>query len=59
MKNYEFKKYKDPDNKFSITEVTMEVDTECLTDLLESFEDFLRGCGFRINGHLDVVDDDE
>jgi len=28
-----------------------------LHDILENFEDFLRGCGFVIDGHIDVIED--
>lgn len=28
-----------------------------LTDLLEDFEDFLRGCGFVFDGHLEIVEE--
>lgn len=35
--------------------------TDCyLSGLLEDIEDFLRGCGFQFDGHLDfVVDEDD
>lgn len=31
---------------------------ESLAELLEEFEQFLRGCGFVFEGHLDIVDND-
>ena len=29
-----------------------------LSDILRIFEDYLRGCGFLIDGHLDIVEDE-
>ncbi len=38
--------------------VTMEISGDLnLTQMLERFEDFLRGCGFGFEGHLDFVND--
>jgi hypothetical protein len=39
--------------------VTHTTDAVTLTDILEEFQMFLEGCGFRINGTLDVVPDEE
>lgn len=39
--------------------VTMEIDGDVnLTQLLERFEEFLKGSGFHFDGHLDFVFDD-
>jgi hypothetical protein len=39
--------------------ITMEINGELsLTQVLERFEEFLRGAGFHFDGHLDFVDDD-
>jgi hypothetical protein len=32
---------------------------ETLPEILESFEDFLRGCGFVFDGNLYIVSDEE
>ena len=40
------------------TKITMTIDHECLADVISEFEFFLRGCGFFINGHLDIVEDE-
>lgn len=58
---YKFIKTKDPDNKFSITNVEIQTvhDELTITDLLEVFEDFLRACGYQFKGKLDIIDDDE
>ena len=37
----------------------MEFKTLTLPDIVANFEDFLRGCGFIIDGHLDFVEDEE
>lgn len=39
---------------------TIEVTTDAivLTDILESFEKFLRGSGFVFDGHIDIVEED-
>ena len=41
------------------TKVTIEFEAEQLQDILEEFTMFLRGCGFTINGTLDVIPDEE
>lgn len=49
--SYVFKKTKDPDNRFDNTDVTVELDhnEQSLQDLIEAFEGFLRGCGFKVD----------
>jgi len=37
----------------------MEFESENLADIVSHFEDFLRGCGFIIEGHLDFVGDED
>ena len=37
--------------------VTHTVEEEFLSDVVMSFQDFLRGCGYYFNGNLDFVDD--
>jgi hypothetical protein len=37
----------------------MEFEAQTLPDILANFEDFLRGCGFRFDGVLDFVEDEE
>lgn len=42
------------------TTVSMEIEGDLsLPQILERFEDFLRGAGFRFDGYLDFVQDDE
>jgi len=41
------------------TKINMEFESESLEDILEEFAMFLRGCGFVIDGRLDVVSHDE
>lgn len=59
MSKYIFTKKKDIDNKFDTTNVTIECDAETLEDLFSAFEEFLLGCGFKFNGTIDIVNDDE
>ena len=37
------------------TKINMEFEGETLEDILEEFSMFLRGCGFVIDGTLDVI----
>lgn len=41
------------------TKINMVFEGETLDDILEEFSMFLRGCGFVIDGKLDVVPHDE
>ena len=36
-----------------------EFEAHYLTDVVANFEDFLRGCGFGFDGHLDFVENEE
>lgn len=40
------------------SKVTMEFDKEFLPDVLEQFEQFLRGCGYYFDGRLELVEDE-
>jgi hypothetical protein len=37
----------------------MEFESVDLTEIVSHFEDFLRGCGFVFEGHLDFVEDED
>ena len=37
---------------------TVEFSAEALNDIMQEFENFLRGCGFYFNGRVDVVEED-
>lgn len=39
--------------------VTHEFNSECLPDVLEHIQYFLKGAGYQINGTLDFISDDE
>ena len=41
------------------TVITHKTDEENLTDLIENFEHFLKGCGFVFSGRLSLVDEEE
>ena len=58
---YKFIKTIDESNQFDNTnvEVTIPYNDLDLTTLMESFEDFLRGCSFSFNGHLEIVPEEE
>ena len=36
----------------------MSFEAQTLPEIVANFEDFLRGCGFIIDGHLDFVEDE-
>lgn len=46
MNKYVFSKLKDPYNEYDSSNVTFEVETPSLTDILEEFTLFLKACGF-------------
>jgi len=56
---YRFIKEKDKDNKFDNTDVELKSESQTIPDLLDDFEDFLRGCGFRFNGSIQIVEEEE
>ena len=41
------------------TKINMEFETEHIHDVLEEFTMFLRGCGYVIDGKLDIVPHDD
>jgi hypothetical protein len=41
------------------TKTTIEFEAEHIDDILEEFSMFLRGCGFVINGVLEVIPEEE
>lgn len=62
MAKYKFIKIKDPDNEHDKVNVKFSVETNYLPDLLEAFKEFLLGCGYSINGDLEITEpevDDE
>ncbi len=56
---YKFIKTPDPDNHHDKTTVIIRVDAVTLDDLVEAFEEFLKGCGFIFDGTLDIVEEEE
>ncbi len=59
MNTYQFKKYKDINNKFDLSYVTVDVETVSLRDLIHEFECFLKACDFYFTGHLQFVEGEE
>ena len=41
------------------TKIEIECEYECLSDVVSTFQDFLRACGYHFDGELDFVKDDE
>ena len=52
-------------SKFILTSIqdealtTKEFESDYLYDVVERFEEFLRGCGYYFEGRLDIVNDEE
>jgi hypothetical protein len=42
-----------------ITKRTFEFNADCLDSVIGEFESFLRGCGFSLDGYLEVVRPDQ
>lgn len=56
---YQFTKFKDPENKFDNSDLVMTCDTIVLSELLENFENFLKGCGYIFEGSVQIIDTEE
>ena len=58
---YKFIKTKDQDNPYDTTNVTIEIVTDGVTtdNLCETFEKFLKACGFYIDGKIVELVDEE
>jgi hypothetical protein len=58
--SYKFIKTLDESNNFDKTNVTIELphNEQCLDDLLEAFQDFLKACGFAID-KIEAVKDEQ
>lgn len=50
---YTFTKSQDKTNPYDITQISMSVDAEVVTDIIEEFKYFLLGCGF---AHSSIAD---
>lgn len=58
MAKYTFRADPDKDNRFEHTTVVIETNAVGLTEIVEAFENFLRGSGFVFNGYLDIVNNE-
>lgn len=58
MPKFTFVKHVDPNNEFDNTKIEFTVEEQSLSEIIEVFEDFLRGCGFIIQGKLDVIEEE-
>jgi len=56
---YKFTKLKDSANVYDKADYEMEIDSMHLADLIDYFEDFLKGCGYDFDGHLRIVPDED
>lgn len=43
----------------AVSTITYESKRECLPDILDDFRDFLKGCGFYVDGDIDIVKQEE
>lgn len=59
MAKYIFQKLKDEENRFDKSTVNFEVEAVTYVELLEEFEHFLRASGFRFDGRVEIVPEDE
>jgi regulator of RNase E activity RraB len=50
MSNYKFIKTPDGSNRFDDTTVTVELPAESLDNINDAYMEFLRGCGFSVDG---------
>ena len=57
---YKFIRTIDSENKFSNCDVEFTVSSNSMTypELLEVFEEFLRGCGYVFDGHVEIVEEE-
>lgn len=53
---FEFRAKSDHDPSWSVVHQCGDV---CLSDILEQFAAFLRGCGFHFNGQIEIVEPEE
>ena len=59
MKYYFVYKETDMMGKETGKAITHQFETDTLTDILENFEDFLKGAGFHFEGHVDITNEDD
>lgn len=60
MSKYTFIKHRDPENKFSIAEITMKLEgVESLDLILEEFTGFLKAAGFCFDGEVGIIEEEE
>lgn len=57
MSKYIFIKKPDENNQYDISTVTIELETDTKSDLIEHFEDFLKACGYVIRGYITEVEE--
>lgn len=57
MSNYQLIKLQDPNNEYDQTKVTHEFYAVDLSEMLEQFQDFLKGCGYQFSGNIEIVDE--
>lgn len=60
MKEFIIKNYPDTFNVINDYDVTVKIDPQLnLSDVLESFERFLKACGYVFDGHVEIVSEFE
>jgi hypothetical protein len=58
MGQFRFIKDKDPNNEYDYARVEVSFDAIDLSELLETFGDFLKGCGFGFKGEVGIIYDE-
>lgn len=48
----------DPFTKDELAEVTYKSNNESLDEVIEDFQDFLKGCGYNFNGTLTIIENE-
>ena len=56
---FKFIKLQDESNKYDTTKVIVVSEAITLPQILEDFQDFLRGSGFVFDGNLEIISPDE
>ncbi len=56
---YKFSKVADENNPYDNSHIEHTVNSVSLPDLINEFENFLRGCGFIFDGHLTIEDEEQ
>lgn len=56
---YTFIQQYEADYSSKAMKVTLETDSELVSEVISDFEQFLRGCGYCFKGRLEIVNEEE